>query len=106
MNAITNKEKLPKFLVVNDLPEKEAYNKHLMKPWKKGELVKVAPFEEQVRNDKYDDMFKYVKPDNNPENFRKKYVKVIRKDEKGEWSLVYTESWGIFDLLTNKNKKK
>lgn len=51
MKAITNKEKLPKFLMVNDIPEKRSWNKHLLKPYKKGEIVKVAPFEEQKRND-------------------------------------------------------
>ena len=96
---------LPKFLVVNDVPEKTSHNKHLLKPYKKGEIVKVAPFEEQVRCDKYDHMFKYVKPDNDPERFRQKYVVVYRKDENGKFTLKYTNGWDSFDLLTkNKNK--
>ena len=99
MKAITEKEKLPKFLIVNGVPETQSYNKHLLKPWKKGELVKVAPFEEQVRNDKYDDQLKYVKPDNNPLHFRQKYVKVIRKDDNGEWTLTYIAGWEYFDML-------
>lgn len=106
MKAITEKGKLPKFLIVNGVPETLSYNKHLLKPWKKGELVKVAPFEEQVRNNKYDDQLKYVKPDNDPLHFRQKFVKVIRKDEEGNWSLVYTAGWDIFDLLTNNKKKQ
>ena len=105
MKAITSKEKLPKFLVVNDEPQKMPHNKHLLKPYKKGEMVKVAPFEEQVRCDKYDDMFKFCKPDNNPLHFRSKYVVVYRKDDNGKFTLKYTESWKSFDLLTkNKNK--
>ena len=48
MRPITVKEKLPKFLIVNDVPEKTNSNKYLIKPFKKGEVVKVAPFEEQV----------------------------------------------------------
>lgn len=104
MKAITNKERLPKFLVVNGEPESKLYNKHLLKPWKKGEVVKVASFEEQVPNRKYQDMFKYVGTISD-EDFRRNYVKVIRKDDEGKWSLVYTESWKSFDLLTN-NKTK
>ena len=105
MKAIISKEKLPKFLVVNDEPENTTHNKHLLKPYKKGEIVKVAPFEEQVRCDKYDDMFKFCKPDNNPLHFRSKYVVVYRKDDNGKFTLKYTESWKSFDLLTkNKNK--
>ena len=104
MKAITKKEKLPKFLVVNGEPETKPWNKHLLKPWKKGEVVKVAPFEEQVRNDKYDDKFQFCKPNNDPEHFRQRFVKVIRKDENGQWSLEYTEGWRSFDLLTIKKK--
>lgn len=103
MKAITNKEKLPKFLVVNGEPESKTYNQHLLKPWKKGEIVKVAPFEEQVPNRKHDDVFKLVKP-HSVEFFRKRYVKVIRKDDDGQWSLVYTASWSNFDLLTKQKK--
>lgn len=104
MKPILSKEKLPKFLVVNKEPETKPWNKHLLKPWKEGEVVKVAPFEEQVRNDKYDDMFKYVKPDNNPWNFRKRYVVVYRKDDEGKWTLKYTEGWASFNQLTIKKK--
>lgn len=105
MKAITTKEKLPKFLVVNGEPESKPWNKHLLKPFKKGEIVKVAPFEEQIRNDKYDDQFQYCKPNNDPEHFRKRYVVVYRKDDEGKWTLKYTQGWDSFDLLTIKNKK-
>ncbi len=105
MKPILVKEKLPKFLMVNDEPEKQPYNKHLLKPYKKGEIVKVAPFEEQVRNSDYDHMFKYAKPDNNPWNFRKRYVVIYRKDDEGKWTLKYTAGWSQFDLLTNKKQK-
>jgi len=104
MKAITNKEKLPKFIVVNGNPESESHNKYLPKPWKKGEVVKIAPFEEQIPNHKYDGKFKYAKGYND-EEFKQRFVKVIRKDDKGKWNLVYTESWRSFDLLTNKIKK-
>ena len=63
MKAITNKEKLPKFLMVNDIPEKRSWNKHLLKPYKKGEIVKVAPFEEQKRNDAYEKLSHYFETD-------------------------------------------
>ena len=48
MKAITKKEKLPKFLVVNAEAPSKPWNKYLLKPYEKGEIVKVAPFEEQV----------------------------------------------------------
>lgn len=101
MRAITQKEKLPKFLVVNKNPESMSYNKHLLKPWKSGEVVRVADFEEQVPCRKYENNFKFATPMSD-ELFKKRYVKVIRKDEEGKWSLVYTQNWNSFDLLTNK----
>lgn len=104
MKAITNKEKLPKFLMVNDIPEKRSWNKHLLKPYKKGEIVKVASFEEQKRNDAYDDQFRFVKPNNDPLWFRQRYVVIYRKDDNGKFTLKYTEDWESFDLLT-KHKK-
>lgn len=100
MKAITNKDKLPKFLIVNDIPEKRSWNKHLLKPYRKGEIVKVASFEEQQRNTKYDDWFKFVKPNNDPNWFRERYVVIYRKDENGKFTLKYTEGWESFDLLT------
>lgn len=105
MKAIIDIDKLPKFLVVNGEPESKPYNKHLLKPWKKGEIVKVAPIEEQVPNRKYDDTFKFAKPIT-LENFRKCYVKVIRKDEEGKWTLTYTAGWDQFELLNNIKKSK
>lgn len=104
MKAITKKEKLPKFLVVNGEPESKPWNKHLLKPFTKGEVVKVAPFEEQVRCDKYDDKLQFSKPNNDPEWFRQRYVVIYRKDEQGKWTLKYTQGWDSFDLLTIKKK--
>ena len=100
MKAITNKDKLPKFLIVNDIPEKRTHNKYLVKPYRKGEIVKVAPFEEQRRNTKYDDWFKNIELNNDPNWFRERYVVIYRKDENGKFTLKYTESWESFDLLT------
>lgn len=104
MKAITDKNKLPKFLVVNKEAESTPWNKHLLKPWKKGEVVKVAPFEEQVRDDRYDNQLTHCVPNNDLQWFRERYVVVYRKDKDGKWSLKYTENWGSFDLLTIKKK--
>lgn len=101
MKAITSKEKLPKFLMVNDIPEKRSWNKHLIKPYKKGEIVKVAPFEEQKSND---DQFRFVKPNNDPLWFRQRYVVIYRKDDNGKFTLKYIEDWESFDLLTKIKK--
>lgn len=106
MKAITNKEKLPKFLMVNDIPEKRSWNKHLLKPYKKGEIVKVAPFEEQKRNDADGDQFRFVKPNNDPLWFRRRYVVIYRKNDNGKFTLKYTEDWESFDLLTNRKVTK
>lgn len=88
--------------MVNDTPEKRSWNKYLPKPYQKGEIVKVAPFEEQVRNDKWDDTFKFVKPNNDPIWFRNRYVVIYRKGEDGKFSHKCTEGWESFDLLTRK----
>lgn len=96
MKAIISKEKLPKFLVVNDEPEKMAHNKYLLKPYEKGEIVKVAPFEEQIS---------HPSVGMEPEKFRKRYVVIYRKDEQGKWTLKYTQGWESFDLLTTIKKE-
>lgn len=88
MKAITNEKEWPKFLRVNDDLKNVSWNKHLLKPWEKGELVRVLPISEQI-------------PSTNMsvEHFRRKFVKVIRKDENGQWTLRYTWSWEIFEPL-------
>ena len=90
LKPITNEKEWPKFLRVNDFLKNVSWNKHLLKPWEKGELVKVLPISEQI-------------PSTNMsvEHFRRKFVKVIRKDENGQWTLRYTWSWEIFEPLNN-----
>ena len=91
MKAITKEKEWPKFLKVNNNVKNIFWNKHLLKPWKIGEIVKVMPFNEQI-------------PSTNitVEQFRKQFVKIIRKDDKGQWNLKYTWGWEIFELLTRK----
>lgn len=103
MKCITKKEKLPKFLMVNEKAESDKRNKYLLKPWRKGEVVKVAPFEEQIRSNKLDSEFTLFTPNQDPQWFRERYVVVYRKDDDGKWSLKYTESWESFNLLKKKN---
>lgn len=103
MKAILNESSFPKFLVVNELPEKSSTNKYLPRPWKKGELVKVAPFSDQKCNGRYDDRFKFATSPS-PTEFRKRFVKIIRKDDNGEWSLTHIAGWEIFNPLTKKKK--
>lgn len=102
MKPIVNE--YPKFLKVNSIPVNRDVNKHLIKPWRLGEIVKVAPMEEQVRDSSIDHMFRYSKQNDNPEWFRKRYCVVYRKDENGEWKLKYTESWKSFDVLTKSKR--
>ena len=78
MKAIVNKTDWPKFLKVNGAMERVSWNKYLLKPWKKGEIVKVVPYNEQKSG-----------CSTPTEVFRKRYVNVIRKDEEGQWTLRY-----------------
>lgn len=88
MEAILNKEKWPKFLRVNGEMERVNFNKYLLKPWVKGEIVKVVPYDEQKSG--------VGKVD---EKFRKRYVNVLRKDEDGKFTLHYNWGWNIFETL-------
>lgn len=85
MNAIIKEKEFPKFLKVNKLGESCSINKHLKKPLKAGELVKVVPFKKQTYAD--DARLLHM------------YVDVVRKDKKGEWGITETWGWPIFDLL-------
>lgn len=91
MEAVLEKKNWPKFLKVNGTPEKQTFNKYLLKPWKKGEIVKVVPWDEQKSSVGETDL-----------DYRKRYVSVIRKDNNGAWTLKYTWTWEIFELMTNK----
>lgn len=88
MEAIVSKQSWPKFLRVNGVMERVNLNNYLLKPWVKGEIVKVLPYEEQKSGVGDTDM-----------RFRKRYVSVMRKDGDGKWALKYTWNWGIFDAL-------
>ena len=90
MKAIVNKTDWPQFLKVNDVMERVSLNKYLLKPWKKGEIVKVVPYDEQKSS-----------CSTPTEVFRKRYVNVIRKDEEGQWTLRYNWSWDIFEPLNS-----
>ena len=50
MKPITNVKNLPTFLVVNSIAEKNSWNKYLPYPYKAGEIVMVAPAEQQVQH--------------------------------------------------------
>ena len=91
MEAVLEKKNWPKFLKVNGTPEKQTFNKYLLKPWKKGEIVKVVSWDEQKSSVGETDL-----------DYRKQYVSVMRKDNNGAWTLKYTWSWGIFDPIMNK----
>lgn len=90
MEAIVNEANWPKFLRVNDTMTNNNVNKYLLKPWKKGEIVRVLPYNEQVSPTEM-----------RTELFRMRYVRVVRKDETGAWALNYTWNWGIFENLKN-----
>jgi len=101
MKSIIKEDKLPKFIVVNGESEKTSWNKHLLKPLMKGEIVRVSPYSEQIPDNKYDGSLKYAKP-YTVKRFKEKFVKVIRKDDKGKWTLPYILGWENVDLLIKK----
>lgn len=103
MKAIIQKEKMPKFLRANSYLPSRRYNKYFLKPYTFGELVKVAPWEEQVMSKLIFEIVKYPELiDKDPNYFREKYVVIYRKDDEGNWSIKNTMPWCAFDLLTFK----
>lgn len=90
MEAVVNKADWPKFLKVSGAVERLGYNRHLLRPWSPGEIVKVQPFEEQRSGVLSESV----------EKFRKRYVSVLRKTDDGSWTLKYTWSWNIFEKIT------
>lgn len=95
MKAIVDATKLPKFLVVKEQAEKYSWNKYLPQPYKTGEIVMVAPAEQQVSSPRVGSL---------PEVFRKQYVKIIRKDKNGKWNYVCVIEWRDVELLKKKQK--
>lgn len=102
MKAITQKEKMPKFLKANSYLPSRSYNKYLPKPYTLGELVKVAPWEEQKRSTIMDDVLSPEVINKDPKWFHENYVVIYRKDDEGNWSIKNTMPWYAFDLLTLK----
>lgn len=88
MEAILNKEKWPKFLRVNGEMEHVSFNKYLLKPWVKGEIVKVVPWEEH-KNWVEAKQFQV----------RKRCVQVMRRDNNGKFTIRYNWDWKIFEPL-------
>lgn len=72
-------KELPKLLRITKATVTSAVNKHLLNPWRIGEIVRVCPIEEQKSVTK-----------TNVETFRKNYVVVMRKvgDEWKKWTWV------------------
>ena len=91
MEPIIEKSAWPAFLkVIPDIQQRKPFTRYLPHPLKDGELVKVAPWEEQVSQT------------STPEQFRRRYIKVIRKDADGRWSLTYVLDWEAFEPLKRK----
>lgn len=85
MQPILDIKKGPKILVVNEQPEKTNWNKYLPRPWKKGEIVKVHPNQGGISNNRL-------------------YVRVIRKDDQGNWNIPHVTGWSFFNTIKAKNK--
>ena len=101
MKAITDTSKLPKFLVCNNVPEKNWFwNDSISLPWRSGEIVKVREPEFQRPNPDYKSKFSDIKPYTDNE-FRMSFVRVMRKDKDGKFTLPWTGEWSQFELLKN-----
>lgn len=93
MEAITRKEKFPKFLRVSEAITKKAYNKFLIKPFEVGEMVRVVDFDSQQSVTKNLDKVKFLS----------QYVNIIRKDKNGKFTVRYTVAWDILEPLKKTN---
>ena len=82
------KGKYPRFLKCDRIRSANTWNKYLLKPYTEGEIVKVAPMEEQ-----------HSTLNTSDEVFRQKYVKVYRKDEDNNYTLPYVCDWGMFRTI-------
>lgn len=93
MKAVLQEQGFPKMLRVSEEVVKKSYNKYLPVPFKVGELVKVVPFKEQNS----------VVEGKTKMDFLRQFVKVVRKDNQGNWVLHYDITWDILEPLTKKN---
>lgn len=86
MKAITVEKQFPKLLKISERAVNNTRNRYLLNPWKKGEIVRVAPFGEQHSKIGEDDA-----------TFRRNYVVIERKID-GVWNRCVW-SWKELELL-------
>lgn len=98
MKPITDYSKLPKFLMISDSQASKNSNKYLLKPYRKGEIVKVVPAEEQKPNHDFDFMTPRVKPCTD-EWWRQRFLRILRKGDDGRFSLLYVIPWDGVEFL-------
>lgn len=103
MKPITDYSKLPKFLVISNAQVQKSSNKYLLKPYRKGEIVRVAPSEEQKPNHEFDQMTTRVEHCTD-EFWKEHYVKILRKGDDGKFSLPYVISWDGVEVMKKFNK--
>ena len=83
-------DKYPKFLKCNDVVKGQNWNKFLLRPWVPGEIVKVAPENEQHSHPAVSTSDKI---------FRSRYVVVYRRNDEGKFTIKYTARWKQFDFI-------
>lgn len=70
-------------------------------PWRVGEIVKVREPEVQKQDTKYDStLHPKVKPYTD-EEFRERFVRILRKDANGKFTIPQVGEWMQFELLKN-----
>lgn len=101
MKAPKSLKDYPKLVRPTKEQVNEGYNKHLLIPYELGEIMQVAPAAEQVRNKEYDHTFQHTKKFMTDEQFRQRYVVVLRKNpETGKRDKKYVINWKGVELLT------
>ena len=75
--------------VVEDIDHMKSFNKYLLRPLVGGEIVRIA------RNQN-------PSTDISAEAFRKRYVRIVRKDNGGLWVLEFVTTWDALEPLGKK----
>lgn len=75
--------------VVEDIDRIKSFNKYLLRPLVSGEIVRISHNQNPTT-------------DISVEAFRKRYVRIVRKDDGGLWVLEFVTTWDALEPLGKK----
>ncbi len=75
--------------VVEDIDRIKSFNKYLLRPLAAGEIVRISRDQNPTT-------------DISAEAFRKRYVRIVRKDDGGLWVLEFVTTWDALEPLGKK----